>query len=168
MTDPSGDSFDALRLPAAGLAAPRGRRRSAVRVHRRLGQPCWLPADEVCRPRVRDRRQPGRRGRAVHARAAQPRPFSSDGGACAHRRYRLVRYHRRGYAGSEPSTARSASDGTSTTRSPSSTIWDRAPHVVGHSGSGVSRPARAWAPGRVRSLVLEERLSTASTRDGER
>jgi pimeloyl-ACP methyl ester carboxylesterase len=73
-------------------------------------------------------------------------------------RYRLVRYHRRGYAGSDPfdgaaTIGRHVEDALALL---DHLAIERA-HVVGHSGSGIIALQLALdAPDRVRSLVLEE------------
>jgi 3-oxoadipate enol-lactonase len=162
MTDPHGDSFDALRLPAAPLTP-----RTAVvadlrdRVHHRLGLDDPVGHEPMHRAVGLDYEIGGNEaGEAVlfmHAGTAtaylplMTEPALAD-------RYRLVRYHRRGYAGSD------GFDGALPIRRHVDDALmlldhlgiERA-HLVGHSGSGVIALELALvAPERVRSLVLEE------------
>jgi 3-oxoadipate enol-lactonase len=162
MTDPRNDSFEDLRLPVTPLAP-----RTAlvddlrVRVHRRLG--LAAPAEFVPMRRAAGLEfeeggvADGDAVLLVHAgiatayRALMEQPPLAD-------RYRLVRYHRRGYAGSDPfigevtirghvDDALALLDHLEISRA----------HVVGHSGSGVIALQLAIdAPERVGSLVLEE------------
>jgi 3-oxoadipate enol-lactonase len=162
MSDPSADSFDELRLPVVPLT-PRDAVVAdlQVRVHQRLG--LAAPARLVPMPRAAGLEYEvggDPRGDAVlfmHAGTAtaylplMQEPALAD-------RYRLIRYHRRGYAGSDgfdgaPSLSRHVEDALALM---DQLTIERA-HVVGHSGSGVIAIELAIAaPDRVRSLVLEE------------
>lgn len=161
MTDPV-DPFDALRLPVAPLA-PRPALITDLRdrLHRRLG--FGRPAGTVAMREVGGieyetrGREDGEAVLFIHAGTAtayQPlmtEPALAEG-------YQLVRYHRRGYAGStggdgEFSIQRHVADALDLL---DHLAIDRA-HVVGHSGSGIiALEIACTAPHRVRSLVLEE------------
>ena len=161
MSDPLND-FDGLRLPATSL---RPRQAFAtdlqVRVHRRLG--LGEPAGHRRMPKAAGVEYEiggldgGEEVLLMHAGTATAyRPLLKERALAE--RYRLVRYHRRGYAGSD------GFDGVATIeRHVEDAIAlldhlaiERA-HVVGHSGSGIIALQLALdAPGRVRSLVLEE------------
>jgi len=162
MTDPSADGFEALRLPVQPTAP-----RSAfaldlrARLHRRLGldaPPGVAPMPKAAGLEYEIGGNPD--GEAVllmHAGTATAfaplmvEPDLAD-------RYRLVRYHRRGFAGSD------AFDGEASIASHAGGalallehLGIECAHVVGHSGSGVMALQLALdAPSAVRSLVLEE------------
>jgi len=162
MTDPRTDPFERLRRPLSPLEP-----RAAfvddlrVRVHRRLGfgaPPGCVPMRKAAGLEFEDGGAvDGEAVLLVHAgtatafRALMEQPALAD-------RYRLVRYHRRGYAGSD------AFDGEVTVQhhvDDALALLDHLrisrAHVVGHSGSGILALQLALdAPERVRTLVLEE------------
>lgn len=160
MTDPSHDSFEALRLSAAPLATrPAAARDLRSRLHRRLG---FDQPDGEALPRV-----DGVEYEVAGDPDGDPVLFMHAGIATAFSAlleepalagYRLVRYHRRGFAGSVPFEAdltigQQVDDAVAIL---DHLAIDRA-HIVGHSGSGVLAFQTALdAPDRVLSLVLEE------------
>jgi pimeloyl-ACP methyl ester carboxylesterase len=162
MTDPRGDSFDALRLPATPLTPrPETVTDLRARVHRRLGLD--EPVGHVpMRKAVGLEYEIGgnESGEAVllmHAGTATAfLPLMVE--PALTERYRLVRYHRRGYAGSD------GFDGALPLRrhvDDALMLLDHLgieqAHLVGHSGSGIiALELGLAAPERVRSLVLEE------------
>jgi 3-oxoadipate enol-lactonase len=162
MTDARTDPFDGLRLPVVPLA-PRTTVADdlRVRVHRRLGLVAPAGLVPMRRTAGLEFEEGGvadgdavllvHAGTATAYRALVEQPALAD-------RYRLVRYHRRGYAGSD------RFDGEVTIRGhvdDALALLDHLEisraHVVGHSGSGVIALQLALdAPERVGSLVLEE------------
>lgn len=158
MTDP----FEELRLPVVP-EEPRAEVAAdlRVRVHRHLGlapPPGFVPMAraaglelEVGGPADGEAVLLLHAGTATAYRPLLGEPALAD-------RYRLVRVHRRGYAGSDPvdglvTIGRHVDDALAVL---DHLGIDRA-HVVGHSGSGVMALQLALdAPDRVRSLVLEE------------
>jgi 3-oxoadipate enol-lactonase len=156
------DDFDGLRLPVAPLSP---RRRFAAdlqaRVHRRLGLP--EPAGHRRLPKAAGLEYEiggldgGDAVLLLHAGTATAyRPLLDE--PALRDRYRLVRYHRRGYAGSDRfdgavTIERHVEDALALL---DHLAIERA-HVVGHSGSGIIALQLALdAPEQVRSLVLEE------------
>lgn len=156
------DRFDALRLPVATLA-PRSEAVADLRarLHRRLG---FDPPDGM----VPMDRAMGLGYEVAGPTDGQPVLFIHAGTATAYSplmthpalvaRHRLVRYHRRGYAGSDrfdgaTSIAAHVQDATRLLDH----LGIESAHVVGHSGSGLIALQLALdAPQVVRSLVLEE------------
>jgi pimeloyl-ACP methyl ester carboxylesterase len=166
MTEPS-DTFDALRLPVVPLAPrPALVTDLRARLHRRLGlddAPEFVPMRKAVGLEYEiGGREDGAAVLFMHAGTATAYLPLMHEPALAER-YRLVRYHRRGYAGSdgfdgEVSIGRHVEDALA--------LMDHLAiervHLVGHSGSGVIALQVALdAPGRVRSLVLEEPAMSA-------
>jgi 3-oxoadipate enol-lactonase len=161
MTDPL-DHFDGLRLPVSPLSPRRAFATDLqARVHRRLGLP--EPAGHHRMPKAAGLEYEiggfdgGDAVLLMHAGTATAyRPLLEE--PALRERYRLVRYHRRGYAGSD------RLDGAATIGrhvEDALALLDHLAieqaHVVGHSGSGIIALQLALdAPERVRSLVLEE------------
>jgi pimeloyl-ACP methyl ester carboxylesterase len=162
MTDPRTDPFENFRLPVSPLE-PRSTLVDdlRVRVHRRLGlaaPPGFVPMRKAAGLEYEvGGAADGDAVLLVHAGIATAFRALMDQPALAER-YRLLRYHRRGYAGSDPF------DGEVTIRrhvDDAVAFLDHLEisraHVVGHSGSGVIALQLALdAPERVGSLVFEE------------
>jgi pimeloyl-ACP methyl ester carboxylesterase len=162
MSDASFDPFDRLRMRAVPLVArPDFASDLRTRVHRRLGlapPPGDIPMREAA----------GLEYEVGGKEAGDPVLLTHAGTATAYRplmtepaltgMYRLVRYHRRGFAGSarlvgEPSIDRDVADAVALLDA----LGIARAHIVGHSGSGVIALQLALdAPERVLSLVLEE------------
>jgi 3-oxoadipate enol-lactonase len=158
----SGDGFDALRLPVEPLAPrPAAVADLRTRLHRRLGV-------EPPRDTVAMRKAVGLEYETSGPADGEPVLLIHAGTATAYaplmthpslvERHRLIRYHRRGYAGSDP-LSHEASIGTHA--QDALRLLDHlgidSAHVVGHSGSGlIALQLAIDAPQVVRSLVLEE------------
>jgi pimeloyl-ACP methyl ester carboxylesterase len=162
MSDRSTDTFEALRLPVVP-EAPRAEAAADLRarLHRRLrlaAPPGTTPMARAAGLEFEDAgAADGEAVLLLHAGTATAyRPLLAEPALTD--RYRLIRPHRRGYAGSDPcdgdvTIGRHVDDALALLDHLS---IDRA-HVVGHSGSGVIALQLALdAPERVRSLVLEE------------
>jgi 3-oxoadipate enol-lactonase len=160
MTDPSAHSFEAFRLADAPLdPRPAFASDLEARLRRRLGAP--LSVAPMRRARGLEYDVGGNeRGEAVlliHSGVADGFiPFMHEPALAE--RYRLVRYHRRGYAGSDRV---SAPYGIEAHAADALALLDalgiEQAHVVGHSGSGpIALQLALDAPDRVSSVVLEE------------
>lgn len=161
MTEPT-DAFEGLRFPIEPLAPrPEARTDLLTRLHRRLGLAPPAASTPMTKPFGLEYEVVGPAdGEAVlfmHAGTATAfLPLMSH--PALRDRYRLVRYHRRGYAGSDAlggdmSVAAHVQDALRLLEH----LGIDSAHVVGHSGSGVIALQVALdAPQVVRSLVLEE------------
>ena len=156
------DDFDGLRLRVMPLTPRRAFASDLqARVHRRLGLPEPTGHRRMAKAAGLEYEiggiEDGETVLLMHAGTATAyRPLLEQRTLAD--RYRLVRYHRRGYAGSDPfdgaaTIGRHVEDAVA--------LLDHLAiervHVVGHSGSGIIALQLALdAPERVRSLVLEE------------
>ena len=162
MSDAFFDPFDRLRMSRVPLAARPGLASDLrVRVHRRLGlepPPGHVPMRKAAGLEYElGGNEAGEPVLLMHAGTAtaylslMTQPAFAD-------EYRLVRYHRRGFAGSdplvgEPRIDRDVADALALL----DVLGIERAHIVGHSGSGVIALQLALdAPERVLSLVLEE------------